>query len=253
PAFRCIQSLRRGADQVVAELVASDRNREDAGYVLPLGLLDSALQASLGLVEDPGSLSEPAIPFMLERLLIIAPCETRMYAWIRQVSEGEDGTSKLDIDLCNTHGQVCVRLIGLGLRRVRRMGAEQEDGLLLARPEWQALAATGEPAAAAPGHHVLLCGSCLPEATAVEAVMQGAEVHTLSTGEFSGRHGDRYQRTAVAVFERLQRMLQAGLAQTTLVQLVVAEAEASAVMPGLSGLIATAQHEQPQWRCQLVT
>src|SRR5690606_24468229 len=55
PAFRCIQSLRRGADQVVAELVASDRNREDAGYVLPLGLLDSALQACLGLVEDPAS------------------------------------------------------------------------------------------------------------------------------------------------------------------------------------------------------
>ncbi|GAB3327960.1 hypothetical protein GCM10027565_15940 [Bordetella tumulicola] len=254
PAFQCVEIVRRGNDQVLAELAVRDGAPGwDQGLMLYPGLLDGALQASLGMMGDIASLREPAIPFMLDRFVMVAPCGPRMQAWIRKAADSDAaaGITKLDLDLLDTNGQVCLRLIGLGLRAVRR---DPERGLLLARPEWQSVSPQGEPVAtvATEHHHVWLCGKQVPGTELVAAAMPGREVRLILAADAKDSHAKRYQRAALAGFEQLQALMQAGVTDRTLVQLVVVGAEDDALLTGLSGLIASARRENPLLLGQLV-
>src|SRR3546814_7036492 len=48
------------------------------------------------------------LPFAMDSLDIVGPCETTMWAWIRAsaASAAGDGLRKLDIDLCTDAGEV---------------------------------------------------------------------------------------------------------------------------------------------------
>ncbi|WP_039807219.1 polyketide synthase dehydratase domain-containing protein, partial [Pelosinus sp. HCF1] len=76
-------------------------------------IMDSALQASMGLMIGSGSL-KPALPFALQELELMEACTSSMWAAVRYSlgSKGEDKVQKLDIDLCNEEGTVCVRMKG---------------------------------------------------------------------------------------------------------------------------------------------
>jgi len=82
------------------------------GYLLHPSLMSGALQAGMRLIADqaqhPGM---PLLPLALERLHILSPCTEEMFAWARQ-AQGlpEDAQIKLDIDLIDSKGNVCVQM-----------------------------------------------------------------------------------------------------------------------------------------------
>lgn len=121
-SHRAIDSLYAGENGVLVKLtmppVISDT--EDH-YILHPSMIDSAFQASIGLrlggatsLEDRKAM----LPFAIQDVQIFKGCEASMWARITY-SEGStagDRMQKLDIDLCNEEGQVCVRLTGYSAR-----------------------------------------------------------------------------------------------------------------------------------------
>ena len=125
---QAIEALYTGLDgdnrpQVLAKLsVPSSLQSTQSDYVLHPGLMDSALQASIGLafahLGSSGQSTKPMLPFALESLIVYGPTPSNAYAWVRY-SEGsvaEDAVQKLDISLCDEQGRVCVEFKGFSSR-----------------------------------------------------------------------------------------------------------------------------------------
>src|SRR5262249_3914762 len=110
------------AEVCVPSMVADER------FVLHPGLMDSALQAMVGFMNDTDTTAMPlAVPFALESLEIFGPCAPTMWALIRpsasgsgSLSQESDTLRKMDIDLCDATGTVAVRLQGLAGRFLER-------------------------------------------------------------------------------------------------------------------------------------
>ncbi|WP_371399878.1 polyketide synthase dehydratase domain-containing protein, partial [Bacillus wiedmannii] len=100
PAHQGIERLYVGEGQVLAKLllpsVVADTLRQ---FVLHPGLMDSALQASIGLLMESTPL-KPALPFALQEVDILGQCTSEMWALVRysKGSKPGDRVQKLDID-----------------------------------------------------------------------------------------------------------------------------------------------------------
>src|SRR5438128_18888 len=160
PAKLEIEHLR-GSGQLLAQLrLPSNVAHTSGDYVLHPGLMDGAMQAAVALIDvGPGS-NQARLPFALEMLRIVSPCTAEMVAWMRHAQgHSADDVVKLDIDLCDERGNVCVQMRGLSLR-VLSQENDQVTGSLLAVPVWQT---SGLEVSAGAGkiefaeHHVILC------------------------------------------------------------------------------------------------
>ncbi|MDO0943604.1 beta-ketoacyl synthase N-terminal-like domain-containing protein, partial [Brevibacillus laterosporus] len=118
-----IQRVHIGEDQVLAELVLPaciEPTQEQ--FVLHPSLMDAALQASLvfqmRLKNSCNASVQPSLPFALEKLEIVRPCTSKMWAHVRHSEDYISGneTQKYDIDLCDDTGNVCVRMFGFSSR-----------------------------------------------------------------------------------------------------------------------------------------
>ena len=64
----------------------------------------------------------PRLPFALESLRIVAGCSREMMAWVRYAPGSQAGDRrvvKLDIDLCDERGHICVEMRGFSLRTLQ--------------------------------------------------------------------------------------------------------------------------------------
>ena len=110
PGFQAITAIHQGGDQLLAQLrlPAGMEPGHDA-YVLHPSLMDSALQACVGLMDG-----RTRLPYALERLRIVSRCTREMVAWVRSVGGSQAGeVIKLDVDLCDERGNVCVQVQGI--------------------------------------------------------------------------------------------------------------------------------------------
>jgi hypothetical protein len=129
PAHRGIVSMLLGDQQLLARLrlppVVMPSLHE---YLLHPSLMDSALQASIGLLADLSRPpNEPFVPFSLECLRIISAGTPQMFAWVRYAEGSRRGDSaiRMNIDLCDPQGRVCVQMLGFACRS---MEASSFDG-----------------------------------------------------------------------------------------------------------------------------
>lgn len=120
PSEQGIEQVYVGRGKVLAKLsLPSCITDTKHQFVLHPSLMDSALQASLGLLIGSGnSLSNPAMLFALDQLDIIGHCDSILWALIQNCegSKSESKVQKLDIDLCDHLGNVCVRIRGVSLK-----------------------------------------------------------------------------------------------------------------------------------------
>lgn len=121
PTLQGVAVLHHGEDELLAELsLPAAARRDAAAYVLHPSIMDSALQGSISLIGDIVEASgKPSLPFALESLRVFAACGERMLAWIRYAPGERHRTSsvvKVDIDLCDPDGRVCVQMRGFSSR-----------------------------------------------------------------------------------------------------------------------------------------
>jgi len=226
-------------------------------FVLHPALLDAALQAGIGLAHGNAS-SRPALPFALDELDIYNPCTADMWAWLRYADGyGPDAKrQKLDIDLCDDQGKVCVRLKGLSLRVMDGFKTNPppalhstEDNIdsLLFYPDWQEKAPalqTGTANYAA--HHVVLCG------TDADLQIPGVSCLHLQTDETDT--DKRFEAYAIQLFDEIRRVL-AGMQGKVLFQVMAIGDDPVHGLPyyGLAGLLKTAHLENPNFIGQLIS
>ncbi|MEJ2416576.1 MAG: SDR family NAD(P)-dependent oxidoreductase, partial [Exilibacterium sp.] len=133
PAHRGVEEIYVGADRVLARLSlpAAVRGGRDE-FALHPSLLDAALQATVGLLlrRDERSASitghprNPPLPFALQSLRLFAPCPTDVWALIKPADKDNPGSRggirRLNIDLLDDEGRLCLRLLGFSTRVLER-------------------------------------------------------------------------------------------------------------------------------------
>ncbi|MEV0636193.1 SDR family NAD(P)-dependent oxidoreductase [Streptomyces sp. NPDC050619] len=245
PGHRGIQRLWVGDGQVMARLVLPDTVGTTLdGYGLHPSLLDSAVQAALGVTaDDEGT---PHLPFAVDEVEITSDCARSMWAWVRPSTGRQEDSAvrRLDIDLCDDDGTVAVRLKGLSLRAY----SADKTGEFLAAPHWvgeehHGSAREGEPAAV-----TVVAG--LPRIAEALASRAGARVVRMES-DASGVAG-QFSDYALQVFGVVRQVLAERSHDGVCVQVVVpADGEAS-VWSGLAGVVRTAGLENPRVAGQVI-
>src|SRR5262252_2103034 len=129
PAHRGLESVAVGHDgsgrpEVLARVVLPGcvaATREQ--YVLHPSVLDCALQGLIGLSLDAQTGSERTyLPFAVEEVRVWSACADCGWAWVRLSAGGSlaDAVRKVDVDVCDEQGAVCVRLSGFSVRALER-------------------------------------------------------------------------------------------------------------------------------------
>ncbi|MFH9613916.1 SDR family NAD(P)-dependent oxidoreductase [Streptomyces pratensis] len=261
PSHRGLEQLHVGRGQVLAHLVlpGSVRAARDA-FVLHPSLLDATLQASLGIGLAGGTAEtldvtgmKPSLPFALDELEVLGSCAESMWAWIRSSAGSRaDGTVlKLDIDLCDDQGRVCVRIRGMSYRVLggEADGTEPDAVSCVSfLPVWRE--ATPGDLAPEPREHVVL----LPDLPALGDLLAQREpaarlLHLTSAGPGIA---ERFTEYTVQALDHLRSLLAEGVRRAAHIQLVVPDESGLATTRGLSGLLKSVQAEQPGLLPQVV-
>jgi acyl transferase domain-containing protein/NAD(P)-dependent dehydrogenase (short-subunit alcohol dehydrogenase family)/acyl carrier protein len=263
PGHQGIEMMYVGSGQVLAKLsLPSTVSDTIEQFVLHPSLLDSALQALIGLIMGSGDTSgkatlKPFLPFALQELEILSRCTPTMWALIRSGvgSKAGDKVQKLDIDLCDGQGNVCIRMKEFSSRvlegEVGSVGAEATLGTLMLHHCWKEQAIA--QAAIVPDHvqHVvMLCEPNNISRRIIETQINGVRCLTLES-----KHegiGERFQDYATQVFKEIQNILKDKPTSNVLIQVVVPAQGEQQLFSGLSGILKTGQLENPKLIGQLI-
>ncbi|GAX60250.1 beta-ketoacyl synthase [Candidatus Scalindua japonica] len=278
PGHQGIEEVFVGSDSVLAKLslpISVLDTQEQ--FVLHPSLIDSALQASIGLMIDTDDLVgafladvrdsslKPTLPFALQELEILDSCTSAMWALLRPSEDTVIGNKaqKLDIDLCDDNGVICVRMKGFSLRVLT---GEISDGgthsigpghttatvgTLILKPCWKEQTVPEEATAPALSEHlVILCEMGDSLKASIETQINGVRCLALQSKQKGIE--ERFQSYAVIVFEEIKRIISAKHKVNVLVQIVFTIQEEQQLFSGLSGLLRTARLENPTIIGQLV-
>lgn len=245
PAFLSLREIHRDGEAVLARVVippsvAATR----ASYGWHPSLLDGMFQATVAL-GDPGSATQPAIPYALDELTCYRPCEEEMWVYVRPAAPGG---AKLDLDLCDASGAVCVRIQGFSTRALE---SANPLSARLARPVWRDGAPTKNGSAPSCARHfVAPCG--VDPAIALELTMglEGVTCVPLQPG--TGDPASRFEAAAVQTFELVKRILSEKTTGETLLQVLIPTEAGDRVYRGLSGLLRSAHQENPAFIGQVI-
>jgi polyketide synthase PksL len=262
PAFRGITAIYRGSGQLLAQLRLPNAVADEAGdYVLHPSLIDGALQAAVLLSGEGAEPNQPRWPLALESLRVLSPPSSELFAWVRYAhgSQKAENVVKLDIDVCDERGNVCVQMAGLSSRVlsaeiITPAAQGQAIGSLFATPIWQACdveVSAGADSIEYAGHHIVLCELSRVNAEKLASLVPRSRCLSLKGGQ-PKNIAERYSEYALVCFERIQAILQGKPQGKVLVQIVVANDREQALFAGLSGLLKTAALENPQLIGQLI-
>ncbi|MFE3636183.1 amino acid adenylation domain-containing protein [Streptomyces sp. NPDC059168] len=120
PAFRVIEEIAEGPDEVLATLVLPEALHADAGaYAFHPALLDAALQTAGRLVPGASDPAGPApyLPFSLGAARLHAPLPRRVFAHARPAARpAPEGSLSFDVALLDEHGTAVATLESFTLR-----------------------------------------------------------------------------------------------------------------------------------------
>ncbi|WP_460732712.1 SDR family NAD(P)-dependent oxidoreductase [Lysobacter tyrosinilyticus] len=276
-AHRGIVALDSGDGQVLADIALPDAlaGEDNAAYILHPSLIDSALQAAIGLGGRDAPSADPMLPFAMESLCILGDCAQQLHAFVRRADISSDDAAQitLDLDLCDANGDICVQMRGFCARRFDAGSAAATNDpsaveTLVAVPRWSEPRPRGlasgrvvaEHAAETPvdigapdfAHvRVLLCDYSGVDPVALSALRPGSAVESLSAAA-AAHPALRYEAIALQVFEHLQDALKRTGSETTLLQCVIADTAEGRLLTGLGGMLRTAALEHPALTAQLV-
>jgi polyketide synthase PksL len=261
--MRSVRWVERGQAQVLAELRVPEMVDEKGNYGLHPSLLDGALQAAAALTmtgDGEKDKHELRVPYAMERMRVEGKCGAEMLAWVRQSDKRGDAEkiAKLDIDLCDRQGKVMVQIRGLSLRPISKQSSNgvPRDGVesVIAVPVWTAredVEAIGAGRLEYAEEHRIVCGLTGARAAELRKLLPQSQWMILGEEE-NETLAERYQRCALACFERIQKILRRKPGDKVLLQIVIGDRLEQIVSAGLVGMVNTARLENPQLIGQLV-
>ncbi|HEX3030553.1 MAG TPA: SDR family NAD(P)-dependent oxidoreductase, partial [Clostridia bacterium] len=252
PEHRGIEEIYLGEGKILAKLSlpVSAANTFDR-YVLHPGMIDSALQASIAFALDSG-IVKPALPFALKELDVLKRCSPNMWALLKPSDDNIPGSNKLDIDLCDEQGIVCVRMKGFTSRVIKEgISLPGENRSILLDACWKDKNVILENKLFSYTNHiVVLCElDKIPE-EGIKAGLGGARCIKLKY-EQAGIE-ERFQNHALKVFEEVQGILKDKSKGKTLIQVLIPSEGEQQLFSGIYGLLKTAQLENPKIIGQII-
>jgi len=257
-----IETIYVGQRQALAKLcLPSTVSTTQHQFVLHPSLMDAALQASIGFMlasKDSGgkAILKPMLPFALQELEVLGKCTSVMWALLRYShgSNAGDKVQKLDIDLCDEQGNVCVRMKGFLSRILDKEIVSKREmsniGALIIEPSWREQAISPEARICEYAQHVVLLCELDEVQKNIESHMNGVRCLTLQTNQQSIE--GRFNTYAVQVFEEIQNILKSKPKGKVFIQMVVPVQEERQLFTGLFGLLKTAQFENQKIIGQLL-
>jgi polyketide synthase PksL len=118
PAYQGITQVLLGAQELLVELqLPSSASGQSSQFAMHPCMMDSALQGSICLAGDLANV-KPALPFAVESVRMYQAGSEQMLAWVRYSagSSASASMTKVDIDVCDSNGSVCVQLRGFSSR-----------------------------------------------------------------------------------------------------------------------------------------
>jgi acyl transferase domain-containing protein/acyl carrier protein len=265
PSHQVISAVYQGENQLIAKLSLPDNlAMEQENYVMHPGLLDGALQSSLGLLEDLTNIPDsPRMPFALEKIKIISACTNNMYAWVRYSpgSKATDRVTKLDIDICDSDGNVCLQLKGFTSKAVSADVGKLEmkpeavtPGELLAEEVWQLineekLSETKKPDFV----QTKIVMFDFPEIDPISIEKRFSNCSCSMVNVSSEKNiAEKYQEIALYVFRKVQDIIKNKPTGRVHLQIVISNSHENEVLAGISGMLKTAALENPLISGQLI-
>ncbi|WFE15879.1 type I polyketide synthase [Bacillus atrophaeus] len=256
---RAIDKIYAGENEALAKLsMPSAVSFTQDRYILHPSMLDSAFQASIGLKlgnrNSSPTESKAMLPFALQDIQIFRGCASAMWVHVRysQGSTAQDRVQKLDIDLCNEEGLVCVRMKGYSSRVLENEtdGADAAPaiGTLLFEHVWEEKAISEKDRSIEyKEHKVIVCDIEEKLSERIQAQLDCVILH-------SNRQAihERFETYAVQAFEEIQQTLNAKSGGKMLIQIAVPAQSNPQLLSGLTGLLKTAQLENPKLTGQLI-
>lgn len=264
PGHRGIEEIYVGDGQVLAKLtLPADVSSTREQYILHPSIMDSALQALIGLAlggnaADSGkAVLKPYLPFALQQLDIFRECASAMWVHVRysEGSKAEDKLQKLDINLCDQHGNISVHMKGFSSRALEEeAGFPDVPGNFMLEPSWiEKPVIKGTAAAGYAKHLVILCELDSEALTDMENIKTGMDgVHCITLQSERKGIDERFKDYAIGVFEEIQNILADKSKDRVLVQIIVPANNKQQLFAALSGLLKTAQLENPKLTGQLI-
>ena len=125
PGYMGIELLHVGKGQVLAKLSLPDKDLEKyEPFMLYPWIVDSALKTSSALFFSSGEIAGTdvqyeCLPYTIQEVEIIRKCTSSMWAFVQVCDTNSEieGNSRINIDLCDNDGIVCVRMKGVDIYR----------------------------------------------------------------------------------------------------------------------------------------
>ncbi|NEW09013.1 SDR family NAD(P)-dependent oxidoreductase [Paenibacillus sp. SYP-B3998] len=246
-----IDCIYVGEGKVLAKLTMPESVRAKAeDYLLHPSLLDSAIQAAIGL-----SMNNPSLPSTLEQLEVIDKCSENMWAFVRK-TEGvtsDDKMQTLNIDICDENGKIHVRMKKFAFRALEAESEDKTDiGSIMLHPVWkQSGTIQVETMPNRVQREIILCEADKRiTAESLETRITGARCRILRSEEKN--LGIRYEKYAKQLFAEIKSILKSKPKGSVLVQIVVFTDEDKEIFRGLGGLLKTAQLENSKLLYQII-
>ncbi|PYD40058.1 polyketide synthase [Serratia plymuthica] len=244
-----IERLHVAKGRVLAQLVLPETLKETLGeYVLHPSLMDSALQATLGLSQD----HRLGLPFELESMEILHRCTSRMWARIAYEHGSEPAlrakVQKLTVELYDDTGRLCVHLQGFSVR-APEPDTPPGNGTLLLVPTWSRKQVRGDVVAPHAYSHrqTLFCGE--PSVAKAMGLTNDLIFPAMDSEEHIALD---FQQQALALFGRVKSLLDGRPKQPMLLQVAVVGALPAPFSAALCGVLKTARLENGRFIGQLI-
>ncbi|WP_204824184.1 SDR family NAD(P)-dependent oxidoreductase [Paenibacillus nicotianae] len=254
-----INYLYTGSNECLAHLQLSEElqiNSQD--YVLHPAIVDGALQASIGIwlgKDDVNQEQKTSLPFALEQIDIYHPTTSAIWAHVYQAEVTQSAISKLNIDLIDQTGVLCVRLQGLTSKAIR-----YETAMLLS-PNWNKQAVTNQVDTQQhqyDQHIIMLCesDSALEQQVAIHfpdaKCISLLPAHLATIDESRLSIDQRFNQLATNAFKEIKHLLQSYKEDRVLIQMVTVRQVSPSSNTALIALLKTATLENPNITTQMI-
>jgi acyl transferase domain-containing protein/NADPH:quinone reductase-like Zn-dependent oxidoreductase/acyl carrier protein len=257
PSFRALDTLYIGLDQALGKLSLPAISDNPQYYVLHPGLIDAALQSTIGLLInrniDNNHSFNAAIPYVLEELQLLSKCTPNMWTLVKLSEKSQS----LDIDICNEKGDICVRIKGYisKIYNDKVEKAAENDGTLLLKPSWQQQALlTNNTKIDYHRHFLILVESENIFKADIEKVLPNVYCLELKKADVDSTQPieQRFISYATTIFGLIKKIIKEKSNEKVLFQIVVPAHSYQVLYSGLYALLQTAQIENPQLIGQLI-
>lgn len=254
PANQGIECLYIGKSHVLAKIsIPNISSLKQGEYVLNPCLLDSVLQATIGLVEEKEINKQTNLPFSMKEIVIYNQMPEKIWALIRYSANNINSkVIKADIDVCDEKGNICVQIKEFSSRvlanNITNCSIESDYEKLILSPSLKEKPIDRQLVRNDSKQIVFLCE---PDSPCVDKVLD-SNIECISLFTSEKNINKRYEYYCEQILLKLQAIIAQKSSEKIILQIATLACGENKIFSGLFGMLKAAQQENPRFSAQLI-